>query len=56
VRYTEWRAWDNGEVVARELYDHVGDPNETRNAVEAPEMADALAEAKSLLEQTFPRR
>ncbi len=56
VRYTEWRAWDNGEIVARELYDHVGDPNETRNAVDAPEMADALAEAKSLLEQTFPRR
>lgn len=30
-RYTEWRDWKSGETVARELYDHQVDPDETRN-------------------------
>ena len=32
-RYTEWRDFNSGEVVARELYDHANDPNETVNVV-----------------------
>jgi len=32
-RYTEWRAIDGGDVIARELYDHVQDPGESRNVV-----------------------
>ncbi len=31
-RYTEWRAVDDGRVLARELYDHQADPGETSNA------------------------
>ena len=43
-RYTEWRAIDGGEVMARELYDHVNDPNETRNvAGEHPEVIETHA-------------
>ena len=30
-RYTEWRKWRTGEVVARELYDHQNDPGENKN-------------------------
>ncbi len=30
-RYVEWREWDSKQVVARELYDHRSDPQETRN-------------------------
>ena len=30
-RYTEWRNWRTGEVVARELYDHQNDPGENKN-------------------------
>jgi iduronate 2-sulfatase len=30
-RYTEWRDFKSGEVLARELYDHNKDPAETRN-------------------------
>lgn len=30
-RYTEWRSFDTGEVLANELYDHVRDSGESRN-------------------------
>ncbi len=30
-RYTEWRAIEDGRLMARELYDHVHDPGESRN-------------------------
>lgn len=30
-RYTQWRRFDNGQVIARELYDHATDPRETVN-------------------------
>ncbi|MCH2119501.1 MAG: iduronate sulfatase, partial [Pirellulales bacterium] len=33
VRYTEWRKFDSGQVVARELYDHTSDHDETENRV-----------------------
>ena len=33
-RYTEWRAIEGGEVVARELYDHETDSLETKNVAE----------------------
>ncbi|MCA9102738.1 MAG: sulfatase [Planctomycetales bacterium] len=54
VRYTEWRDFSSGEVRARELYDHRRDPGETRNVVDAPPDTAALAEAKMLLDTTFP--
>ena len=55
-RYTEWRDFATGRPVARELYDHADDPDETRNVVDSPPDRAALREASRLLEQTFPRR
>src|SRR5262249_55959036 len=54
VRYTEWRDWTTGEVVARELYAARRDPGETRNAVDAPDLAAAQREAANLLRSQFP--
>lgn len=53
-RYTEWRAFQTGEVVARELYDHQGDPLETRNVVATPPDQAAFEEAVKLLRREFP--
>jgi iduronate 2-sulfatase len=55
VRYTEWRDWVTGEPVARELYDAVGDPAETRNEVDNAKFAKARAEAEKLLLERFPK-
>lgn len=41
-RYAEWRDWKSGQTVARELYDHQGDPNETRNLAEDQKHADQV--------------
>ncbi|QDU38265.1 Arylsulfatase [Maioricimonas rarisocia] len=44
-RYTEWQDWKDGGVVARELYDHQNDPDETVNLAgrdEFRETVDAL--------------
>lgn len=54
VRYTEWRRWETGEVVAAELYEHTTDPTEMKNALSAPSNAEALEEAKKLLHAQFP--
>jgi iduronate 2-sulfatase len=54
VRYTEWRDWKSGDVVARELYDARSDPAELQNAVDAPRLADSQREAAALLRQQFP--
>ena len=54
VRYTEWRDWTNGRLVARELYDHALDPAETKNVVDTPPSAAALSKAVSLLHAQFP--
>jgi iduronate 2-sulfatase len=42
-RYTEWRDWKSGGTIARELYDHRADPDETRNVVADPNYARAAA-------------
>ena len=54
VRYTEWRDWKTGEPVARELYDAANDPNEMKNAVDSPALAEAQNEAAALLRKQFP--
>jgi len=33
-RYTEWRDWSTGQLLAAELYDHQSDSNETRNVAQ----------------------
>lgn len=54
VRYTEWRDWVTGKVIARELYDGASEPIELRNAVDDPQFAKAQAEAEQLLRRQFP--
>jgi iduronate 2-sulfatase len=51
-RYTEWRRWDSGEVVAVEYYDHRTDPHETHN--QAATTSSAMEQARSLLHRMFP--
>ena len=54
VRYTEWRDWKTGEVVARELYDSIKDPTELHNAIDASELAAEQQKAVALLKTKFP--
>lgn len=54
LRYTEWRDWRTGKLVGRECYDHGRDPAETRNVIDTPPDAAALATAVALLHQQFP--
>jgi iduronate 2-sulfatase len=54
VRYTEWRDWKTGGVLARELYAHPSDEPELHNAVDRPEFAEAQREAVELLSKNFP--
>lgn len=53
-RYTEWRDWNTGEVVARELYDHRVDPGETHNVAAAPYYAKDVGDLSVALEQFDP--
>ena len=48
-RYIEWRVWNNGEVVARELYDYKTDASETENCIDKPQYAGP----QKKLEQTL---
>lgn len=41
-RYVEWRKKTDGDVVARELYDHDVDPNEDVNIAEVPAHRDTI--------------
>ncbi len=53
VRYTEWRDWKTGQVVARELYETERDPAELKNTVEVPSDPRALKSAERLLSEQF---
>ena len=48
-RYVEWREWESREIVARELYDHETDPQETRNVVGSSGYARHVVELKQRL-------
>ena len=54
LRYTEWRDYDTGSVVASELYDHVRDEAEMNNVIANPGDAAALEQARQLLRRQFP--
>ena len=56
VRYTEWRDWQTGETIARELYDAAKDPAEMHNATGDSQLAAAQREAAGLLAEQFPRQ
>ncbi len=54
VRYTEWRDWKTGSVVARELYAASDEPAELQNVVDSSRLAEAQREAEQLLRNQFP--
>lgn len=54
LRYTEWRDWKSGEVVGREVYEDDDQPAETRNVVDAPEVAAPQSGAEKMLRARFP--
>jgi iduronate 2-sulfatase len=56
VRYTEWRDWQTGAVVARELYLTEQDPAELKNHAADPAQKEQLEEAEKLLLAKFPRK
>ncbi len=51
-RYTEWRDFRNGEVRAREFYDHIKDPNETVNRIDEPIFQKDIARLAAQLSTT----
>ncbi len=53
-RYTEWRNWQSGETVARELYDHREDSDETRNLASHAELESEVIRHASLLKNMNP--
>jgi iduronate 2-sulfatase len=54
VRYTEWRNWKTGRIIARELYDHRKDPGENHNIAAA--QAGVLRKFSGRLGGQFPVR
>jgi iduronate 2-sulfatase len=52
-RYTEWRDFKTGDVLARELYDHRTDPGETRNAAGEGRHAKTISRMETLLRKTL---
>lgn len=53
-RYTEWREFKTGKLVAAELYDHQVDPLETVNVVRDRSKTKDLIECRKLYAKTFP--
>ena len=54
VRYTEWRDWKTGKVVARELYDTERDRAELKNLADSKPASESLKKAEQLLQKQFP--
>lgn len=50
-RYTEWRNFKTGKVLATELYDHKDDPLETVNVVARPRFAETVTSCASQLQK-----
>ena len=55
-RYVEWRAWNSGEVVGRELYDYKTDAAETENLAGRPEQAALVEELAARIAALGPAR
>jgi iduronate 2-sulfatase len=52
LRYTEWRNWKTGRIIARELYDHQKDPAENHNTATA--QAGVVRQLSDRLSTQFP--
>ncbi|MCG6155731.1 sulfatase [Rubinisphaera margarita] len=54
-RYTEWRDYKSGDIVAAELYDHEKDRWETRNIIDSEQGRKVQPRLHKLLDQTRSR-
>ncbi|MSR32661.1 MAG: DUF229 domain-containing protein [Gemmataceae bacterium] len=54
-RFTEWRDWKSGKVLAAEYYDHLRDPGELINQVDTPALEKERNSAKEILHRQFSR-
>lgn len=52
-RYTQWRAIQDGKILALELYDHERDPQETRNVAEEFAFAEIAASHATRIDRQF---
>jgi arylsulfatase A-like enzyme len=52
-RYTEWQDQKNGEIIARELYDHDNDPHEAVNLAGNPKHLALVASLAESLRHAF---
>ncbi len=50
-RYVQWREGQTGRILARELYDHVRDPNEMRNLADDSSQAERAGQLEQLLQR-----
>ncbi len=55
-RYTEWRNYADGKIIAHELYDHAKDPDETTNIAPDPNMATVVAALSADLAAWHPSK
>jgi len=53
-RYTEWRSYDTGQVLASELYDHTQDSSERRNLAAETRYADLVRQMSRELAVAYP--
>ncbi len=53
-RYTEWRDWGTGRVIATELYDHRTDPDEMSNVIGEPQLKEIVRSLAEMLRREFP--
>lgn len=56
LRYTEWRSFETGAVLARELYDHTRDEAELNNVIDHPSDPATFEAARRLLSDQFPAK
>jgi len=54
-RYTEWRDYEDGSVIATELYDHENDPQEMKNVIGSKPGKREQPKLRALLDQTRSR-
>ena len=55
-RYTEWRDFKTGKVLARELYDHHKDPDENANLAGQANLKITMDSLAAQMDRTIPRK
>jgi iduronate 2-sulfatase len=54
IRYTQWRRWGDGQLLAEEWYDHRTDAQERVNTIETVRTTEIYRQTRAALERQFP--